>query len=425
MHRSSSRQRSLRLLFLTEYYPPATHGGGERSCQLLAKHLADAGAQITVLTSAVPGIPRMQREHRVTVIRALRTGGNPASPLANIRRVLTFRRSLLRQTAKLHTEQQFDAVHCFNMTALPAVELRTIMGIPFLAHVNSLTFACPKGDLLYHGKSLCRIRCTYRTFVPCLRDCSEIGKMRNSPLISHNPLALSTIYARYFNQQRLLRAFDHVVAISTFLQERLIHIGIPRTRISVLHNIIETPPHSRSRSSSSIPRLLYIGTLSAAKGIPVLLDTLRNLPGTWHCDIYGSGPCTPAVRAAASCDKRIALHAPVPERRLHALFQRASIVLFPSHWPEPLGRVPIEAMVAGRPVIASRTGGIIDVVTSQTGVLIPPGYSPALRNAITKLLRNSALRRRLGAAGQRRIRTHFAPKALTARMLQIYRKVLR
>ena len=289
------------VLFISEFYPPTVHGGGEISCQMLAQNLAKAGMAITVLTNRVPGLPAEQTEKGVRILRKLSTG-KPNRLSSAFARVVLFQRSLLRETRKLIDAGEFSTVHCFNMTSIPAITLRREAGIPFLAHVNSLTFACPKGDLLYHGKSLCNIRCDYTTFVPCLRDCSEIGKLKNTPLISYNPIALSTIYARYFNQKRLLRKFDQVVAISGFLKERLIRIGVSRKKISVLHNIINLTKFKGGATHATVPRLLFLGTLSAAKGVPELLAALEGLPGKWRCDIYGDGPMRNAVMQQARQD---------------------------------------------------------------------------------------------------------------------------
>jgi len=72
-------------------------------------------------------------------------------------------------------------------------------------------------------------------------------------------------------------------------------------------------------------------------------------------------------------------------------------VLFPSRWPEPFGRIAIEAMAAGKPIVATRIGGIVDTVTMRTGILVPAGNPSALAVAIGKLLRNRTLRQRLGS----------------------------
>ena len=84
-----------------------------------------------------------------------------------------------------------------------------------------------------------------------------------------------------------------------------------------------------------------------------------------------------------------------------ASWMRASVAVVPSVWPEPMGRVAIEAMLAGRAVVASDVGGLRDVVThGVTGLTVPPGDPGALAAALDDLLDDPEKRRRFGAAGQ-------------------------
>jgi glycosyltransferase involved in cell wall biosynthesis len=74
------------------------------------------------------------------------------------------------------------------------------------------------------------------------------------------------------------------------------------------------------------------------------------------------------------------------------------VVVAPSLWQEPFGLVAVEAMAAGKPVIASRTGGLADIVRDgESGLLVPPGDAPALAAALERLLDDIALRRAMGA----------------------------
>ena len=107
-----------------------------------------------------------------------------------------------------------------------------------------------------------------------------------------------------------------------------------------------------------------------------------------------------------------------------AAWRRCSIAVAPSAWPEPFGVVVLEAMAAGRPVIASRIGGLPDmVIDGETGVLIPPDDPAALRAALERLLADRDLREQLGQAGQRRVE-QFRAGAVIPRIEQVYRMVM-
>ncbi len=102
------------------------------------------------------------------------------------------------------------------------------------------------------------------------------------------------------------------------------------------------------------------------------------------------------------------------ETRAH--YRQAAICVVPSLWHEPFGLVAVEAMAAGRPVCASDSGGLRDIVVhEETGFLFPPGDADALAGALERLLDSPALCQRMGRAGQERARTLFTWDAVIDR----------
>src|SRR4029079_17771834 len=96
------------------------------------------------------------------------------------------------------------------------------------------------------------------------------------------------------------------------------------------------------------------------------------------------------------------------------------VITVPSHI-EPLGNATLEAMAAGRPVVGSRVGGIPEmVVDGETGVLVPPQNPAALADAIAPLVRDPALRMRMGAAARQRAATNFSIESHGGRLQHIY-----
>jgi glycosyltransferase involved in cell wall biosynthesis len=112
-----------------------------------------------------------------------------------------------------------------------------------------------------------------------------------------------------------------------------------------------------------------------------------------------------------------------PHGAVMEAWRRSMLALVPSMVAETFGIVALEAMLMGRPVIASRIGGLPDlVVNGATGLLVPPGDAMALRQAIQRLLADAALRERLGRAGRARARL-FTASAVLPRLEAIYREV--
>jgi glycosyltransferase involved in cell wall biosynthesis len=163
--------------------------------------------------------------------------------------------------------------------------------------------------------------------------------------------------------------------------------------VRVVPNGIELP--AETGEPDEPPHVLFVGRLSAEKGVRELREAARGLPLV----VAGDGPLRAEVPEALGM---------VPHDELWRLYGRAAVVACPSR-REGFGYACLEAMAAGRPVVASAVGGLKDlVVDGETGLLVPPGDAPALRAALERLLGDRALRERLGAAARERARTDFA-----------------
>jgi glycosyltransferase involved in cell wall biosynthesis len=143
------------------------------------------------------------------------------------------------------------------------------------------------------------------------------------------------------------------------------------------------------------PHVLYAGRLSPEKGVLELVEASSRLPLV----VAGDGPLRDRVPGALGW---------VAHDELLRLYEHAAVVACPSH-REGFGIACAEAMAHGRPVVAADVGGLRDlVVDGETGVLVPPRDVTALRVALERLLGDSELRSRLGAAARERIREHFS-----------------
>jgi glycosyltransferase involved in cell wall biosynthesis len=184
----------------------------------------------------------------------------------------------------------------------------------------------------------------------------------------------------------LLRRSRAVIAASSFLADEARRLGA--RRVHVVPTVIEVPEHIGEPDKP--PHVLFVGRLSEEKGIREFLEATEGLPRV----IVGDGPLRAEVPEAVGF---------VPHGRLGMYYERASVVCAPSR-REGYGVVAREAMAYGRPVVATRVGGLADAVTSDTGVLVPVGDRAALRSAIEALLDDPELCKRLGSAARARMR---------------------
>ena len=135
------------------------------------------------------------------------------------------------------------------------------------------------------------------------------------------------------------------------------------------------------------PHVLYVGRLSEEKGVRELAEAARGLPLV----VVGDGPLRGLFPQAVGL---------VPPREVGAFYERAAVVVVPSR-REGYGVAAREAMAYGRPVVATRVGGLVDAVEDGvTGLLVPPGDVAALRRALEQLLADGTRRSDLGGAAR-------------------------
>lgn len=211
-----------------------------------------------------------------------------------------------------------------------------------------------------------------------------------------------------FLARRILRRAPVVVAASTALADRARSLGARDVR--VVPPAIPVP--GRVAEPDDPPHVLYVGRLSPEKGILDFLEASEGMPRV----IVGDGPLRARVPEARGF---------VPPAELGRYFERAAVVCVPSR-REGFGMVAREAMAYGRPVVASAVGGLTDdVIDGETGRLVPAEKPDALRAALTELLEDYALRRRLGEAGRARAARHLAEGQSVAMLLAAYEDAAR
>ena len=207
--------------------------------------------------------------------------------------------------------------------------------------------------------------------------------------------------------RRVLRRARLVIAASNDLAERARALGAREVR--VIPSGVELP--ERVGTEADPAEVLYAGRLSAEKGVLELLDAAAGL----NLVVAGDGPLRDRIPFARGF---------VPHDELQQLYARAAVVACPSR-REGFGVACLEAMAHGRPVVATRVGGLLDlVVDGETGIVVPPRDPAALRSALERLLADPDLRRKLGSAGRERARTHFSWERVTDATLAAYAEAI-
>jgi glycosyltransferase involved in cell wall biosynthesis len=166
--------------------------------------------------------------------------------------------------------------------------------------------------------------------------------------------------------------------------------------------------------------MLFVGDLSRDKGIEILLDAYRGLQNAPALVLIGRR----CDHTPERFPKNVHYMGTWPHAAVMAAWQKACLGLVPSLWQEPFGVVAIEAMASGKPVIAANTGGLSDIIIDgETGLLVPPGESRALRKAMERLIADKTLRERMGRAARARAAGYQADQVV-AQIEQVYFSLL-
>jgi glycosyltransferase involved in cell wall biosynthesis len=239
-------------------------------------------------------------------------------------------------------------------------------------------------------------------------------------------------YARWLYN----RAVDAVVAISEGVRAVLVSGGVDPGRVRVIRSgvevddfIVDEPARSAARAAFGIGAgelvLAAVAALEERKGHAVLFDAvarLGELPLRVLCAGEGAARATLAARVSAlGLDRRVTFLGTLADVR--PVLAAADLVVMPSLY-EGLGVAALEGMAAGRPVVASRVGGLPEAIGDDVGgVLVPPGDPAALARAIARLARDPDLARRLGAGGRARVGAEFSMARMAAATAAVYREL--
>ncbi|MEQ1631838.1 MAG: glycosyltransferase family 4 protein [Planctomycetota bacterium] len=237
------------------------------------------------------------------------------------------------------------------------------------------------------------------------------------------------------------RTAKTVVAISPAVRQCLLDGGVPSARIEVVWEALDDARIAVTKGRALMRRelglddstfaLLVLAVLTKRKGVDVLLAAMKRLASSASFQnlclfVGGDGPEMATLQAMAR-DLGIEGRVRFLGRRHDAgdLLAACDAFVLPSR-AEGLGVAALEALGAGRPVIASRVGGLGEmVIDGQCGLLVPPEDDSALANAIAALEQDRALAQRLGLGGPLRIDQGFRLEQLVERHLRIYSSAAR
>jgi glycosyltransferase involved in cell wall biosynthesis len=175
----------------------------------------------------------------------------------------------------------------------------------------------------------------------------------------------------------------------------------------------------------------YAGRFVEEKGIDLLLNALAGLSGEWRADLVGSGPDQPRLTELAQqlhIADRVRFLPWIPSAQTVDYYRSLDVLVLPSrtrsNWKEQFGRVLVDAMACGVPVIGSTCGEIPNVIDAA-GLIFPEGDTAALRAQLQRLHDDVAWRDELAQRGRRRVLERFTQAQIAQQTYEVYQNVLR
>lgn len=257
------------------------------------------------------------------------------------------------------------------------------------------------------------------------------------PQALNAPRALRTFVQRYRRARirHLIRYTDRFIAVSDFVRERLVALGVPEQQITVAYIGIPLSSETLVMPSKSSRSVLFVGRLNQQKGIADLIDAWAMLPDELNdaqLTVVGDGPLREDLEnRARACRANIQFVGFLPSQEVRSLMRCSEIFCGPSKTgpagnTEAFGLVFLEAAAEGCATISYRSGGVPEaVVDGETGVLCDEGDIVQLSKSLTELLLNDALRVRLATMGKMRVTREFDIRTRTLTLEDIYDRAAR
>jgi glycosyltransferase involved in cell wall biosynthesis len=271
---------------------------------------------------------------------------------------------------------------------------------------------------LHNFRLFCSIAVAFRDGRTCFR-CSGRFTLPGLALNCRGSVGESAAYASALalHQPAVLQAVDRFVTPSRFAAGQLARLGVPADRLDVVPNYVpDAPPASPASGSYA----LVASRLSVEKGIGVAVEAAARTGVPLR--IAGEGPLEQELRALAERTRApVELLGHVTASSVADLMAGAAMVLVPSVGPEVMPFAALEAMAAGVPVVASRTGSLPEILGDER--CVPRRDPDALATAMIRLWRDPGLRSAEGEALRGVSRERFSERRYTQELLALYERV--
>lgn len=406
----------MRILMLSQFIYPPFLGGEERFVIDLSYELAARGHTVSVVTLGQKGYLEFEVQRGVQIYRIQGTtqkmsmlfsdSTHPyAPPFPDP--------GVLRQLRRIILKERPEIVHAHNWLVHSFTPLKVWSKAKFVVSLHDYSLVCVQKRLMRHEAS-----CTGPGPMKCLECGTRFYGLAKGPLAT---------LANFYWGERERQAVDMFLPVSQATADgnQLDKYHAPYKVVpNFIPDHIDVLDNDHDPLLSQLPKegfLLFVGDVTHDKGAEVLLQAYAELNTQMPLVFIGRVYLTDLEKRLP---QNVFLMGPWPHSAVMGAWKRCSIGLIPSIVADACPTVAMEAMVMGRPVVATRSGGLVDIVVhGETGILVPPANSQALRIALQSLLNDPSLQERMGTLAKEQV-TKFQATSVVSRFEKVYQELL-
>jgi glycosyltransferase involved in cell wall biosynthesis len=325
---------------------------------------------------------------------------------------MLYSRGTVREVSRVIERFRPDVIHAHNVypSLGPAVHLAAEQArVPLVITIHNYRMRCPNGVMFTEGEP-CQ-RCYRGNHLNALVH--ECFPSRKQSLAYASTLWLHRFVAR------LERKVALYVCPSDFVRGRVLDWGIPPDRVIGIPNFVSRRTDANARPGHFG---LFVGRLSAEKGVNVLLAALRTAKDP-PFRVIGDGPLAATLRGHAATIglKNTEFMGRLPRDQVDQMLGDARFLALPSLWDENAPLAGLEALASGRPLLVTSRGGLPELVREGNGLTCHPGDPRGMAKGIEKLMDDDEFCIEAGTRSLRLSRKEFAPEKHLARLEAAYR----
>jgi glycogen synthase len=390
----------MKILALTNLYPPHYLGGYELICYMVVNELRARGHQVQVLTSnhVVPGKPA---ETELDVERTLRIHGFYGHPWLNIAKLAQLEAHNNRTLVAAIEEHKPDLVYVWNMGGLSKSMVLTLqrLGIPAVFYLSdhwiARGFTSDVWLNWWNGPAGAT-----KKFVRKIAQLAGVRALLDRTAPTNPPAHLK---------------FQRLYFCSKALRKLTAAAGFEVMHGAVIYAPVDIQKFDGTPKSESDPlrSFVWVGRLAPDKGVMTALKAMKHVQGkvAGELHIYGKGDAayTAELKDFVTKNNLPVTFSSAGMEEMPAIYRRHDALLFTSEWAEPFALTPLEAMASGLPVIGTTTGGSREIFRHRDNALTyTAGNAEELGERIIELATAPALRARIAETGRAEVRKNYS-----------------